>query len=272
MTATARTTASPWRLLVQTAGSPAELANKLRRLSVALRRYADASELDRRLGLLVARGYLAADAVPTRLQLAVGAIDMLRFWISPAAAQYYATKGIHYGFHQVLRVLDDPASMIDPTGLMSDQDVIIGHVMQVVHANPCYDLQLLEAHSEGLAELERQVRAMLDGSHPRASSIGAIVEEADYHPRLLDYVVSYRADPAAAAAPVRANVSRDPRWAPIERTFGTLPSSLRYFARMPRTLAEAVSHLRRVREFPAQLGEPEVEATAPADTGASRGR
>ena len=239
---------------------------------MALRRYADASELDRRLGLLVARGYLAADAVPTRLQLAVGAIDMLRFWISPAAAQYYATKGIHYGFHQVLRVLDDPASMIDPTGLMSDQDVIIGHVMQVVHANPCYDLQLLEAHSEGLAELERQVRAMLDGSHPRASSIGAIVEEADYHPRLLDYVVSYRADPAAAAAPVRANVSRDPRWAPIERTFGTLPSSLRYFARMPRTLAEAVSHLRRVREFPAQLGEPEVEATAPADTGASRGR
>ncbi|MEQ9321473.1 MAG: hypothetical protein RIF41_20075 [Polyangiaceae bacterium] len=256
MTATARTTASPWRLLAQTAGSPSELGTKLRRLAVSVRRYADAAELDRRLGLLVERGYLAADAVPTRLQLAVGAIDMLRFWISPAAAQYYASKGIHYGFHQVLRVLDDPASMVDPTGLMSDQDVIIGHLMQVVHANPCYDLQLLEAHSDGLTELERQVRAMLDGSHPRAASIGAIVEEADYHARLLDYVVSYRADPVAAAAPVRDNVSADPKWAPIERTFGTLPSTLRYFASMPRTLPQAIEHLRRVNEFPAELGEP----------------
>lgn len=252
---TPRTTSSPWRLVAQTAGPPTELWAKLRRLGSAMRRYADGPELDRRLRLLVARGYLAADAVPTRLQLAVGAIDMLRFWISPAAAQYYASKGIHYGFHQVLRVLDDPASMVDPTGLLSEQDVIIGHVMQVVHANPCYDLQLLEAHPEGLAELERQVRAMLDGSHPRAASIGAIVEEPDYHARLLDYVVAYRADPVAAAAPVRANVTADPRWAPIERTFGTLPSTLRYFARMPRTLPEAIAHLSRVRSFPLHLAE-----------------
>ena len=208
---TARTTQPALRLLADAAGSPAELALKLRRLLTAVAGYGDGGELDRRLARLVDRGYLAPDRVPTRLQMAVGAIDMLRFWISPAAAQYYASKGIHFGFHQVLRVLDDPASMIDPTGFFSAADVIIGHLMQVVHANPRYDLELLDAHADGLAELERQVRAMLDGSHPRGRSIGAIVEDPDYHRRLLDYVVAFRADPSTLA-PVRENVVADPHW------------------------------------------------------------
>lgn len=249
---TRRTTASPWHLIAETAGSPAEIASKVKRLGVAIRRYGRARDLDRRLELLVDRGYLDRRAVPTRIQLAVGAIDMLRFWISPAAAQYYASQGIHYGFHQVLRVLDDPASMVDPTGLLSDADVIIGHLMQVVHANPCYDLQLLEAHADGLAELERQVRAIIAGTHPRTASIRAIVEEPDYHQRLLDYVVAYRAD-RQAAAPIRDNVATDPRWMPIERTFGTLPTTLAYFARMPKTIAGAARHLVQVREFPLEL-------------------
>jgi hypothetical protein len=103
---TRRTAESPWRLLRATAGSPTALAEKLRRLRAAMRSYADRDRLDRRLALLVARGYIDEARVPTRVQLAVGAVDMLRFWISPAAAQYYAEKGIHYGFHQVLRVLD----------------------------------------------------------------------------------------------------------------------------------------------------------------------
>lgn len=249
---TLRTTASPWRLLARTAGGPAALRDKGRRLVTAVARFGNSAELERRLRRLVERGYLAADAVPTRLQLAVGSVDMLRFWISPAAAQYYAEKGIHYGFHQVLRVLDDPASMVDPTGLFSDQDVIIGHLMQVVHANPCYDLQLLEAHEDGLAELERQVRALIAGTHPRTASIVAIVEEPDYHQRLLDYVVAYRAD-RNAAAPIRANVAADPHWRPIEQTFGSLPTTLTYFAKMPRTIAGAVRHLVEVRAFPVHL-------------------
>jgi hypothetical protein len=252
---TMRTTASPWRLVAQTAGTPTELLDKGRRLRTALRQYGDAPELARRLARLAERGYLDQLAVPTRLQLVVGAIDMLRFWISPAAAQYYADRGIHYGFHQLLRVLDDPASMIDPTGLLSDQDVIIGHLMQVVHANPCYDLQLLEAHDDGLAELERQVRAIIAGAHPRTASIRAIVEEPDYHQRLLDYVVAYRSD-RTAAAPIRANVAADPHWGPIERTFGSLPTTLEYFAKMPKTLAAAARHLIEVRTFPLELAAP----------------
>lgn len=251
---TARTTASAWQLLSQAAGGPVAMLGKLRRLVLALGAYADARGLDRRIQLLVERGYIAADAQPTRLQLIVGSLDMLRFWISPAAAQYYASKNIHYGFHQVLRVLDDPASMIDPTGLLSDRDVIIGHLLQVVHANPCYDLQLLEAHADGLEELEVQVGQMLAGTHPRQASISAIVEEADYHDRLLGYVRAYRASPDVDA-PIRDNVRSDPHWAPIERTFGTVPRTMAYFAKMPRSLVGAVHHLRTVNAFPVELSQ-----------------
>lgn len=177
---------------------------------------------------------------------------MLRFWIVPAAAEYYASKGIDFRFHQVLRFLDDPASLVDPTGFLSARDTIIGHLMQVVHANPVYDLQLLESFDDGLCALEAEVRAMLAGTHPRARSIGAVVEEPDYHARLLEYVVAYRADPRATALR-RQNVEASEHWRALDRTFGALSSAMRYFARLPTTPGEAVRHLRTVKEFPVAL-------------------
>ena len=78
-----------------------------------------------------------------------------------------AAQGISFGFHQLLRVLDDPVSMIDPTGFLSERDTMIGHLMQVTHLNPIYDVQLLQAFPDGLDELERQLEAMLAGRHPR---------------------------------------------------------------------------------------------------------
>ena len=239
-------------MLAQAAGSPREMLVKARRLVVALSGSVNSTTIDRRLELLDSRGYVDRERVPTRVQLAVGGLDMLRFWISPAAAQYYADKGIHFGFHQVLRVLDDPASMIDPIGLLSHRDVIIGHVMQVVHANPSYDLQLLEAHDDGLDELESQVEAMIAGTHPRARSIGAIIEDPDYHARLLEYVRAYKRE-RDAHAPVRENVKSDPKWAPIERTFGTLRNAMIYFSRMPTTVREGARHLATVKAFPMHL-------------------
>jgi hypothetical protein len=148
---------------------------------------------------------------------------------------YYQQKGISFGFHSLLRLLDDPVSMIDPTGLLSERDTIVGHVMQVVHLNPIYDLQLLEAFPDGLAELERQVREMLDGTHPRAGSISAIVEDPAYHARLLDYVRRFRID-RDALPPVRANLLRaDPGFAAAEALFATLPGFLSYCVQLPRS-------------------------------------
>ncbi len=244
--ATARQTAGPWRLLAQAAGCPRGWFGKLRRLVGGLLTYFDGARLERRLRRLQALGHI--EQVPSRVQLAVGSLDMVRFWISPAAADYYASQGLSYAFHQVLRFLDEPLSLTDPLGLLSSRDAIIGHLMQVVHANPHYDLQLLSMFEDGLAELEAQIEAMLDGTHPRAASIGAIVEEPDYHARLLTYVRAFRRD-AATPPPLRANIGADPRWQKLERTFGSLTGSMRYFCRMPRTLRGAIRHLRRVREF-----------------------
>jgi hypothetical protein len=246
MAGTERTSESPWRLLKKTAGTPGEMRGKVVRLAKALAAYAKGRDLDARLERLRELGYI--DEAPNRIQLVVGAMDMLRFWITPAAADYYEQKGIGFGFHQVLRVLDEPASMVDPTGFLSTRDNIIGHLMQVVHANPAYDLQLLESHEDGLDELERQVQQMIDGTHPRARSIGAIVEEPDYHEKLLGYVQEFR-DNRDAEAPLRGNVEASPRFREIERTFGTLPGAMRYFVTLPRTALGGAWHLLTVREF-----------------------
>jgi hypothetical protein len=226
------------------------MAAKVRRLGQAIAAYADTPEIDRRLEQLRRAGIV--DRVPTRVQLVVGAADMLRFWISPAAADYYQQQGISYGFHQLLRFLDEPASLTDPIGLLSSRDGIVGHLMQVVHANPIYDLELLSMFEDGLDQLEAQLASMLDGTHPRAASIGAIVEEADYHARLLAYVRAWRTDPSAPP-PLRDNVAASPTWTELDRTFGSLHAAMRYFDRLPSTPLAAARHLALVRTFPSEL-------------------
>lgn len=249
---TTRRTASPWRLMGQAAGGPRIMAHKLNRLARTLGGYSNQKELKRRLDRLVSKGII--DEAPTIVQLFVGAADMLRFWISPAAAEYYASMGIDYGFHQVLRFLDEPSSLADPVGFFSSRDGIIGHLMQVVHANPHYDLELLEMFDDGVDELEKQVEMMLAGTHPRHASINAIVEEPDYHARLLDYTRSFKKNPHVTP-PIRANVATNSHWQDIERTFGSLQTSMRYFCRLPKDAPQAAQHLFTVKTFPAQWSE-----------------
>jgi hypothetical protein len=246
----ARLTLRPWDLVRQTMGDPRAFGQKLRQLAVALAGYGRSDRVEARLRRLQQLGHI--DAIPSRLQRVVGALDMMRFFIVPCAADYYAKKGINFRFHSLLRFLDDPASMIDPTGFNSTRDAIIGHVMQVVHANPHYDFQLLESFEGGLDEMERQVAALLTGEHPRTASILAIVEDPDYHARLLEHIRDFRKDPTVAPL-LRENVSDNPRFAEIERTFGTVPNAMRYFAKMPDNPLAAARHLMLVHEFPREL-------------------
>jgi hypothetical protein len=250
---TRRKTAGKLALMADAIGGPADAARKVGRLARTLAGYLDRTELDRRLSRLEALGIV--EERPTLGQLVAGSADMLRFWISPAAADYYEAQGIDYAFHQVLRFLDEPASLADPVGFFSSRDGIIGHLMQVVHANPRYDLELLCMHERGIEELDDQLEQMLAGTHPRARSIGAIVEEPDYHERLLAYVRAFRADPTATP-PLRSNVEGDARFREVERTFGSLRTSMRYFVRLPADLPGALLHLRRVKTFPSELAEP----------------
>jgi hypothetical protein len=222
------------------------MAWKLTRLAGGLWGYTRGRLLRERLVRLQELGHV--EAAPTRVQLLVGSLDMLRFWISPAAADYYEQMGINYWFHTLLRFLDDPLSLTDPVGFLSSRDAIVGHLMQVVHANPVYDLQLLESLPDGLDSLVEQLESMLDGTHPRAASIGAIVEEPDYHRDLLEYVRRWRDDRQTPDF-VRSNVAEG-SWDELAQVFGSLTGSMRYFCSLPTTLRGALQHLIRVREFP----------------------
>jgi hypothetical protein len=249
---TPRQSQSALTLLRTALGGPREIHGKLARAGRTLRLWVDRRELERRLATLERKGIISAR--PTQLQLLFGGLDMLRFLIAPASRDYYAQRGISFGFHQLLRVLDDPVSMIDPVGLLSDRDTIVGHVMQVVHLNPIFDLQLIQMFDDGLEDFERQVEAMLAGTHPRHRTIAAIVEEPDYHARLLDYVRRFRAKPDTAPL-VRADqtLRSDPRFAAAERTFATLPGFIAYCLQLPTGAAELAMRLLRLREFPLEL-------------------
>jgi hypothetical protein len=260
---TARLNAPAWRLIGRALGGPRAWAGKLRRVGQTLRIWASPAQVEGRLARLHGAG--VTRAAPSRLQLAFGGVDMLRFLIAPGARDYAEQLGISFGFHQLLRVLDDPVSMIDPTGLVSARETIAGHLMQVVHLNPIYDLQLLEAHDDGLADLERQLEGMLAGRHPRSGTIGAIVEDASYHGRLLVYLRRYRLD-RRAAPPVREPqpLRAEPHFAAAERALATLPGFLAYCEALPRDLRGLLPRLWRVRDFPL--------AQAPGDPGGAAAR
>lgn len=238
----------PLKLLRRAIGTRKEVRGKLQRARYTLGNLAFPERIENRVEKLQELGYVGGK--PNRTQLVFGSVDMFRFFIIPCAADYYRSKDISFVFHVLLRVLDDPASMMDPTGFMTHPDAIIGHLMQVTHADPIYDLQLLAAIEGGLDELERQLLQMLDGTHPRANSILAIVEDAGYHERLLTHVREFKQDPANCKPLLRENVANNPHFAHIADTFGDLPSAIGYFASLPDRPLLALRRLIRTRRFP----------------------
>jgi hypothetical protein len=248
---TLRTTAPAFTLIRTAIGGPGQVREKLTRTLRTLRRLGDGPELERRLSELERRGYVRGR--PSRAQLAFGSLDMLRWVIVPAARDYYGQRGIDFNFHQLLRFLDDPVSVVDPTGFLSERDTIIGHLMQVVHLNPVYDLQLLEMFPDGIDELERQVAAMLAGTHPRAATIGAVVEDPQYHERLLGYVRRWRSDQATPDLLRPSTLRRDPHYLAAERTFASLPGFIDYCGKLPKRLPALAWRYRRTRRFPLEM-------------------
>ncbi len=249
---TQRLTASPVQLLREALGDRRAIRQKLSRVGRTARLWLNRDELERRMRCLEEAGYVSER--PSRAQLAYGALDMLRFVIVPAARDYYGKQGIDFNFHQVLRFLDDPVSLMDPTGILSERDTIIGHLLQVTHLNPIYDLQLMDMWSDGLEELERQVSAMVNGTHPRARTIGAVIEDPGYHQRLLQYVRRYRADRRVPdLVRDQATIREDEHFAAAERTFATLPGYLEYCRRLPRDPRRLLRRHLTLTRFPLEL-------------------
>jgi hypothetical protein len=258
----------PWTLIRRTIGDREVIRGKVERASHTLVNYVDRRRVEDRLRTLLDLGLI--EVAPNRTQMVFGSLDMFRFFIVPCAADYYRSKDISFGFHALLRVLDDPASMMDPTGFMSHPDAIIGHLLQVTHADPVYDIQLLSVHPGGLDELELQIEQILAGTHPRGESIGAIIEDPHYHARLLEYVREFRVDPACGRLR-RENIRPDSEFAVIADTFGDLFSALEYFASLPERPWQALVRLFRTREFraPTRARQPAALAdeTDPGSSG-----
>ncbi|MCB9740084.1 MAG: hypothetical protein H6747_12535 [Deltaproteobacteria bacterium] len=252
--ATARLHEPAWRLLVRAIGNRRAVRDKVRRVGRTLPVWADGDELGRRLDNLAARGLLDPDRPrPNRAQLFFGGLDQLRWVIIPGARDYYAQRGISFAMHQVLRFADDPVSVLDPSGLFSLRETITGHVLQVTHLDPIYDLELLQMWPDGVADFEAEVGAMIDGSHPRAGTIGAVIEDAGYHTRLLGYVRAYRADPAAER--LRRDVGAvgdDPHFAAASERFATLGGYLDWCQSLPRGAGALAWRWASVRRFPLQ--------------------
>lgn len=229
--------------LRQAIGTRQQVAGKLARIRESIRVRMLRGEFERRMGKLQDLGLV--DTLPTRLQVRFAGMDMLRFCILPAAKAYYIQQGIDMRFHYFLRFLEDPMSMLDPTGLSSTKETLIGHLLQSVHLNPVYDLQLLCMFDDGLDELQRQAEHMVAGTHPRQASIAVTVEDPAYHEKLLTYIKAFRQDPGAEP-PLRdvGDLRNDPQFLLAEKTFHTLPGFLRYATHLPTTLRDLMRHRR----------------------------
>ena len=55
-------------------------------------------------------------------------------------------------------------------------------------------------------------------------------------------------------------MAASPVFVVLDRTFGSLPTAMRYFTRLPPTWPGALRHLVETRSFPVELGEPVAES------------
>ena len=253
--ATDRLKQNPVKLMVRAIGSPPVMLNKTARFVETLFNTFYLPTQRKRLQRLKDIGFI--ERIPSQKQLWFGAYDMLRYFITPGAASYYKTKKINFTFHQILRLLNDPSGISDPIGIRVPRDTIICHLLEVVHANPVYDLQLLDQFEDGLEEMEKQTGQMLNGEHPRHSSIMAITEDKDYHSRLLEYVKKYRKDPSERQMIRASGTAReDIHFLLAECQYGTLPSAFRYFNRLPNSFSALWKHARKEKAIDPKYCDP----------------
>ena len=166
-----------------------KLANAWRTLTTTFNR----QERVRRLERLRDHGHLAE--IPSEWQILQASYDMMTGFIMPSNAEFYRHYDQNMYWLQFLRVIDEPSTMMDPTGLAVSSDMLIQHLMHVVHTSAGYDVGLLHMFPGALDELESQLEAYVGGVHPRQTAIADLLEKPDYPERLLAAVRKYREDP-----------------------------------------------------------------------------
>ncbi len=174
-------------------GSPRAVFRKLTNLASTLFNLWNPRVRRRRLERLRSLGLIAA--IPTGFQLILGSWDMLTKFLLPSNIEFNSHRRQNHAWRQLLRLLDEPSAMADPVGIGASRDMVISHLVQVVHTSAGYDVALLEMFPDGLDKLEDELRQLVAGTHPRQAAIAMLHDtKRDYPARLLDALQDYRAD------------------------------------------------------------------------------
>jgi len=238
-------TPPPWlgrprtALLADVIGGARRNWDKLRQLVALVAAYFRPALVRSRLERLRALGH--ADAVPSIAQLLVAGRDQMIVSAAAETRLFYRSQGIPWVFHNLRRFLSGPATMLDPIGLFAPRDALIHHVLQTFHRHPVYDLVLLTAHPDGVAEMARQARQINEGTHPHQRALASLIEDGSYHARLPSEIAAFEADPHLAARLIPPGLVRDPHLMLAMDQFKDVRGYLRYASRLDVGLAGAIA-------------------------------
>ena len=174
-------------------GSPREILNKILNGWSTFVNTFNRKERRRRLQYLMSQGLL--EAIPTEWQIWNASRDMLVNFIIPSNGEFYEHYDHNQYWLQFLRIFDEPSAMMDPTGLAVSREMVVSHLLHVVHVSAGYDVGLLRMFPDGIEELESQLKQYVDGEHPRQAAIATLLERPEYPAELLNAVQLYKQDP-----------------------------------------------------------------------------
>ena len=216
-------------------GSPSAVLTKCRNAGRTLATTFNRTERTRRLEHLKTSGCI--DEIPNEWQILQGSYQMLRQYIIPSNTDFYRHYKESPYWLQFLRVLDEPSAMMDPTGLAVSRDMIISHLLHVVHCSAGYDVDLLNMFPGGLDELERQLTLYLNDAHPRQNAIATLLERPDYPSLLLAALKLYRQNPTThwKVSTFATPKGCEERFEPGIERFGSPSRLLQYSLTLPPT-------------------------------------
>lgn len=229
---------SRWRLLLNVTGGVRANVNKLIQLLGLFAAVVLPGLVRKRLERLAELGHI--HELPTTAQMMVAARDQMMLSAVEETKAFYRSQGIPWMFHNIRRFVAGPATMLDPMGLFSPRNTIVEHVLQTFHRHPVYDFVLLRAHETGMEEMERQARAVLDGSHPASCALRSLIEDGSYHRRLLDDIKEFNTDPFVPARPIPDGLVADCFMMLGMDQFKDIQGFTSYAARLPVTTRHAV--------------------------------
>lgn len=162
--------------------------------------------------------------VPSSWQLAVGSLTMMPVVYGESDGKRARNRRTLLGQIPVrasLQMLYCPQQVLVGTGLLATRETVIRHVLSVFHEDSMltYDLQLLQTHQGGLAELQERARTVARNDTLMARLLAGMVGGRGYHARVVEL----------ARAAERFEYPDEP---PDSR-FGTLVGFARYCLTLP---------------------------------------